>query len=195
MQPASTSTTLDLTDRAAVLKEVRRVCAAGGDPLRGLHGGRSGRNRRRPLPGGERDRGRDAGYGLPRAGHSLGADQHGLSFCRKCRLGPAVARRRSAGAQGIYAITKYEGERAAACWEKHLIVRTCGLYARPSHLAAKNFVKTILRLARTKPKLRVVDDQCVYAELCAACRPGDCFLLARRGGGTWRGRRPGAFTT
>lgn len=61
--------------------------------------------------------------------------------------------------KGVYAITKHEGERAAACWEKHLIVRTCGLYARPSHSAAKNFVKTILRLARTKPKLRVVDDQ------------------------------------
>ncbi len=71
-----------------------------------------------------------------------------------------MAGRRPAGAQGIYAVTKYEGERAAACWAKHLIVRTCGLYARPSHLAAKNFVKTILRLARTKPKLRVVDDQC-----------------------------------
>ncbi len=61
--------------------------------------------------------------------------------------------------KGIYAITKYEGERAAACWKKHLIVRTCGLYARPSHLAANNFVKTMLRLARTKPMLRVVDDQ------------------------------------
>jgi dTDP-4-dehydrorhamnose reductase len=61
--------------------------------------------------------------------------------------------------KGVYAITKHEGEQAAACWEKHLIVRTCGLYARPSNTAAKNFVKTILRLARTKPKLRVVDDQ------------------------------------
>jgi dTDP-4-dehydrorhamnose reductase len=56
-------------------------------------------------------------------------------------------------------VTKCEGERAAAAWPRHLIVRTCGLYARPSHLAAKNFVKTILRLAQSKPKLRVVDDQ------------------------------------
>jgi dTDP-4-dehydrorhamnose reductase len=61
--------------------------------------------------------------------------------------------------KGVYAVTKYEGELAAACWPKHYIVRTCGLYARPSHLAAKNFVKTILRLARSQPKLRVVDDQ------------------------------------
>ena len=56
-------------------------------------------------------------------------------------------------------MTKFEGERAAAAWRKHLIVRTCGLYARPSHAAARNFVKTILRLARSQPKLRVVDDQ------------------------------------
>jgi dTDP-4-dehydrorhamnose reductase len=61
--------------------------------------------------------------------------------------------------KGVYAVTKYEGELAAAKWSKHLIVRTCGLYARPSNRAAKNFVKTILRLAGSQPKLRVVDDQ------------------------------------
>jgi dTDP-4-dehydrorhamnose reductase len=61
--------------------------------------------------------------------------------------------------QGVYASTKLEGERAAAKWERHVIVRTCGLYARPSDTNAKNFVKTILRLAETKPELRVVDDQ------------------------------------
>jgi dTDP-4-dehydrorhamnose reductase len=61
--------------------------------------------------------------------------------------------------KGVYAVTKFEGERVAAAWPKHLIVRTCGLYARPSHVAARNFVKTILRLARTQPRLRVVDDQ------------------------------------
>jgi dTDP-4-dehydrorhamnose reductase len=61
--------------------------------------------------------------------------------------------------KGVYAATKFEGEQAAAAWPKHLIVRTCGLYARPSHIAARNFVKTILRLARTQPKLQVVDDQ------------------------------------
>jgi dTDP-4-dehydrorhamnose reductase len=60
---------------------------------------------------------------------------------------------------GVYATTKLEGEQAASAWPKHLIVRTCGLYARPSNPTARNFVKTILRLARTKPSLRVVDDQ------------------------------------
>jgi dTDP-4-dehydrorhamnose reductase len=61
--------------------------------------------------------------------------------------------------QGVYARTKLEGERAAARHAKHLIVRTCGLYARPSHKQAHNFVKTILRLARSRDTLRVVADQ------------------------------------
>jgi dTDP-4-dehydrorhamnose reductase len=61
--------------------------------------------------------------------------------------------------EGVYAQTKLEGERAAAGHAKHLIVRTCGLYARPSHQRARNFVKTILRMARSRPQLRVVNDQ------------------------------------
>ena len=61
--------------------------------------------------------------------------------------------------QGVYARTKLEGELAAARHAKHLIVRTCGLYARPSHQQAQNFVKTILRFARSRDTLRVVADQ------------------------------------
>ena len=34
---------------------------------------------------------------------------------------------------------------------KHLIVRTCGLYARPSNARAANFVRTMLRLAPRGP--------------------------------------------
>jgi dTDP-4-dehydrorhamnose reductase len=61
--------------------------------------------------------------------------------------------------QGVYAKSKLEGEAVAAEAPKHLIVRTCGLYARPSHQQARNFVDTILRLARSRPSLRVVNDQ------------------------------------
>ncbi len=61
--------------------------------------------------------------------------------------------------QGVYAKTKLEGEQAAAKHEKHLIVRTCGLYARPSDPRAANFVKTMLRLGAARPELRIVDDQ------------------------------------
>lgn len=60
---------------------------------------------------------------------------------------------------GVYARTKYEGELAAARWQKHLIVRTCGLYARPGDDRASNFVKTMLRLGSSRRELKVVDDQ------------------------------------
>jgi dTDP-4-dehydrorhamnose reductase len=61
--------------------------------------------------------------------------------------------------QGVYAQTKFEGERAAARHPKHLIVRTCGLYARPADERAGNFVKTMLRLGAAGNELRVVADQ------------------------------------
>jgi len=61
--------------------------------------------------------------------------------------------------QGVYAATKLEGERAAARHPKHLIIRTCGLYARPSDDRAANFVRTMLRLGSTRPELRIVADQ------------------------------------
>src|SRR5208283_3060669 len=83
--------------------------------------------------------------------------------------------------KGVYAVTKFEGERAAAAWPKHLIVRTCGLYARPSHLAARNFVKTILRLARTRPKLRVVDDQRCTPTYVPHLTAAIAYLLGTRG--------------
>ncbi len=61
--------------------------------------------------------------------------------------------------QGVYARTKLEGERTAARHSKHLIVRTCGLYARRCDRRASNFVRTMLRLGGTRSELRVVDDQ------------------------------------
>ena len=61
--------------------------------------------------------------------------------------------------QSVYARTKLEGERAAAKHEKHLIVRTCGLYARPSDEQAGNFVKTMLRFGRRVNEVSVVADQ------------------------------------
>jgi len=61
--------------------------------------------------------------------------------------------------QGVYARSKLAGERAAGRHSKHVIVRTCGLYARPSDPRADNFVKTMLRLGRSRGELRVVCDQ------------------------------------
>jgi dTDP-4-dehydrorhamnose reductase len=57
---------------------------------------------------------------------------------------------------GVYARTKRDAElQALALCPNTLIVRTAWLYG----LHGKNFVKTILRLAREKPELRVVHDQ------------------------------------
>jgi dTDP-4-dehydrorhamnose reductase len=61
--------------------------------------------------------------------------------------------------QCVYARTKLEGERAAAELDKHLIIRTCGLYARPSDNQSHNFVKTMLHLGSAQDEIRVVADQ------------------------------------
>lgn len=63
------------------------------------------------------------------------------------------------GPQGVYAQSKLAGERNAAPWERHFIVRTCGLYGPPGPRSAGNFVATMLRLAETAERIRVVADQ------------------------------------
>ncbi len=63
------------------------------------------------------------------------------------------------GPQGIYAQSKLESEFVAGRWPKHLIVRTCGLYGRLAERSSGNFVETMLCLAATCQRLRVVADQ------------------------------------
>ena len=60
---------------------------------------------------------------------------------------------------GIYGKTKLEAERVAAGWVKHLIVRTSGLYGPLAPRGGGNFVATMLRLAKTRKRIDVVDDQ------------------------------------
>jgi dTDP-4-dehydrorhamnose reductase len=81
--------------------------------------------------------------------------------------------------QGVYARTKLEGEQAAARYPKHLIVRTCGLYARPSDLRAANFVKTMLRLGAARPELHVVNDQHCTPTYATHLARAILFLLGR----------------
>ncbi len=61
--------------------------------------------------------------------------------------------------QGAYARSKLAGELAAKNWEKHVIVRTCGLYGLRSKPTQSNFVDTILRIGRERDRVRVVNDQ------------------------------------
>lgn len=59
--------------------------------------------------------------------------------------------------QGVYARTKAEGETAAMSAGRNIVIRTCGLYG---HTTDKpNFVKTMLRLGRERPRLTIVADQ------------------------------------
>ena len=81
------------------------------------------------------------------------------------------------GPQGVYAWSKLEGERRAAEWAKHLIVRTCGLYGPAAPRSAGNFVATMLRLGRQGKQLRVVADQHCTPTYVPHLARAICFLL------------------
>lgn len=78
--------------------------------------------------------------------------------------------------QGVYARSKWEGEQAAAQCPRHLIVRTCGLYARPSDTTAQNFVRTMLRLAAERSEVHVVADQYCTPTYVPHLAEAVCFL-------------------
>jgi dTDP-4-dehydrorhamnose reductase len=62
--------------------------------------------------------------------------------------------------QSAYAASKAAGERFVQSeLSRHFIVRTCGLYGSASTQGKGNFVKTMLRLAKDRKELPVVNDQ------------------------------------
>ena len=65
------------------------------------------------------------------------------------------------GPLGEYGASKLAGEVAARGWERHQVVRTCGLYSagESGPIRGRNFADTMLVLARDRPEVRVVADQ------------------------------------
>lgn len=100
---------------------------------------------------------------------------------------------------GVYGRSKLEGERAiAASGCRHFIFRTSWVYAR----SGRNFVNAILAAAKTKPELRVVDDQRgaptsagmiaaavarILADPALANKPSGIYHLTAAGETTWHG--------
>ena len=63
--------------------------------------------------------------------------------------------------QSIYAKTKLDAERAAAEWEKHLIVRTSMLFGRTTERSSGSLVETIFNAVRRTRNFRVLQDRFV----------------------------------
>ncbi len=74
--------------------------------------------------------------------------------------------------RGVYAQSKWEGEQHATKYDRHIVVRTCGLYGRPGpNTRKKNFIDTMLSVGKSRHVVRVVNDQ--------ACTPSYVPHVAR----------------
>lgn len=81
-----------------------------------------------------------------------------------------------------YGMTKYEGEEAVrSLCEKYYVVRTSWLYGHHG----KNFVETMLNLAKTQKELNVVDDQIGCPTWTVELSNGIMKLLASKPYGTY----------
>lgn len=64
------------------------------------------------------------------------------------------------GPVSVYGTSKLAGEHLVrATCPQSFVVRTCGLYGRPTSAGKGNFVRTMLKLAKDRDELKVVDDQ------------------------------------
>jgi dTDP-4-dehydrorhamnose reductase len=86
---------------------------------------------------------------------------------------------------GVYARTKLHGEREAARWEKHFVIRTCGLYGRRGSAGGRSFVETMLDLGGRQERVRVVSDQRSTPSYAPHVARAICFLLGTGGFGTY----------
>lgn len=86
----------------------------------------------------------------------------------------------------VYGESKLAGERYAATCPKHLIVRTCGLYAAPrAFQQVTNFPQTMLRLALERDVVRVVADQVCSPTYVPHLAASVLFLLECEAWGTY----------
>lgn len=86
----------------------------------------------------------------------------------------------------VYGESKLAGERFAASCPKHLVVRTCGLYAAPrAFQQVTNFAQTMLRLGRERNAVRVVADQVCSPTYVPHLAAAVLFLLEREAWGTY----------
>jgi dTDP-4-dehydrorhamnose reductase len=92
----------------------------------------------------------------------------------------------------VYGSSKLGGEQAvAAAGIPHLILRTSWIYG----LRGNNFLLTMLRLARERGAVRVVDDQCgtpTWSRTAAQCT-AHILAQARIGGGGWWEEHAGLY--
>lgn len=97
---------------------------------------------------------------------------------------------------GIYAATKLAGEAAARGWERHQIVRTCGLYSAGPEgpVRGRNFADTMLVLARDRPEVRVVADQHCTPSYVPHVAAAILALLENGTPGTYHATNAGATT-
>ena len=63
--------------------------------------------------------------------------------------------------QSVYAKTKLDSERAAAEWERHLIVRTSMLFGQTTPRSSGSLVETLFNAVRRTRKFRVIRDRFV----------------------------------
>ena len=97
---------------------------------------------------------------------------------------------------GVYAKSKCEAEEIVAegLKNKHLIVRTCGLFGNGGSQANGNFVLTMLRLTGEIETIRVVDDQLVTPSYVPDVARAIAFLLRTKQRGIFHVVNSGATT-
>ena len=94
------------------------------------------------------------------------------------------------GPMNVYGASKLEGEQAiAAAGVPHLIFRTSWVYG----MRGKNFLLTMLRLAKEREELRVVNDQHGAPTWSRTIADTTALVLAQAGGAEWWAENSGIY--